>query len=80
MFAVPPVEGLERIEFDDVDDSVAALAARVSPGRLGIDKAWPSRFLLSLMEKRSDIAPVNGSRPVDEARMLKDEEEIGRSG
>ncbi len=76
MFATPRVEGLRLVEFDDSDDSVQALAAHVSPGRLGIDKAWPSRFLLSLMEVRGDIRPVNGSRPVDEARMLKDQEEI----
>jgi len=76
MFRVPPVEGLQLVEFDDADDSVKALAAHVSPGRLGIDKAWPSRFLLSLMEARPDVRPVNGSAPVDEARMLKDREEI----
>jgi Xaa-Pro dipeptidase len=76
MFQAPKVEGLELVEFDDADDSVAALASRVAPGRLGVDKAWPSRFLLSLMEKRPDVHPVNGSAPVDEARMLKDREEI----
>jgi len=76
MFAVPPVEGLELVEFDDSDDSVAALAAFVAPGAIGVDKAWPSRFLLSLMEKRSDVLPVIGSKPVDDARMLKDDEEI----
>jgi Xaa-Pro dipeptidase len=76
MFAVPPVEGLELVEFDDSDDSVAALAAFVAPGAIGVDKAWPSRFLLSLMEKRSDVRPVIGSKPVDDARMLKDDEEI----
>ena len=75
MFATPKVEGLKLVEFDDVDDSIQTLAAQVSAGRLGIDKAWPSRFLLSLMEKRADIQPVNGSAPVDEARMLKDAEE-----
>ncbi len=76
MFATPAVEGLALTEFDDNDDSVAALAAFAAPGLIGIDKAWPSRFLLSLMEKRPDVKPVNGSQPVDAARMLKDEEEI----
>ena len=76
MFAVPRVEGLKLSEFDDADDSVAVLASQVAPGKLGIDKTWPSRFLLSLMEKRADIAPVIGSEPVDEARMRKDSEEI----
>lgn len=76
MFAAPKAEGLKLVEFDDADDSVQALAEHVSAGRLGIDKSWPSRFLLSLMEKRPDIQPVNGSAPVDQARMLKDTEEI----
>ncbi len=76
MFAVPPVEGLGLVEFDDAEDSVAALAARVAPGTIGVDNAWPSRFLLSLMEKRGDVHPVIGSKPVDDARMLKDAEEI----
>jgi Xaa-Pro dipeptidase len=76
MFAAPPVEGLKLTEFDDSDDSVAALAEFAAPGLLGVDKAWASRFLLSLMEKRPDVRPVNGSAPVDEARMLKDAEEI----
>lgn len=76
MFAAPQIPDLKLVEFDDADDSVAALAAHVAPGKIGIDKAWPSRFLLSLMEMRPDITPVGGSRPVDEARMLKDHEEI----
>jgi Xaa-Pro dipeptidase len=78
MFATPAVDSLALTEFDDNDDSVAALAAFAKPGLLGIDKAWPSRFLLSLMEKRPDVKPVNGSQPVDDARMLKDAEEIAQ--
>jgi Xaa-Pro dipeptidase len=76
MFATPAVEGLKLVEFDDADDSVAHLAEAIAPGKLGIDKNWPSRFLLSLMKKRPDVRPVTGSAPVDEARMLKDAEEI----
>ncbi len=76
MFDAPPSESLKITAFDDAEDSVAALAGFIAPGLLGVDKAWPSRFLLSLMEKRPDVRPVNGSAPVDEARMLKDEEEI----
>ena len=40
-----------------------------------IDKVWPSRFLISLMEKRNDIRPAVGSAPVDDARKQKDEAE-----
>ena len=76
MFATPAVDRLALTEFDDNDDSVQALAGFAAPGLLGIDKAWPSRFLLSLMEKRPDVKPMNGSQPVDAARMIKDAEEI----
>lgn len=61
---------------NDTDDPVADIAATVRPGRLGIDKWWPSRHLLALMEKRPDVIPVPGSAPVDLCRMRKDKEEI----
>ena len=57
-------------------ESAALLAAGVAPGRLGIDKSWPSKFLIRVLEARPDVAPVLGSAPVDEARMIKDEAEI----
>jgi Xaa-Pro dipeptidase len=76
MFPVPPTEGLSVTALDDAEDGVAALSAFIAPGPLGVDKAWPSRFLLALMEMRPDVRPVNGSGPVDEARMIKDGEEI----
>lgn len=76
MFATPRVENLKLVEFGDTDDSVAVLCEGLAAGVLGIDKAWPSRFLLSLMDARPDVRPAPGSGPVDEARMRKDAEEI----
>lgn len=77
LFALNGLTGdLRLIEFDDVDDSVAVLAEGLRPGTLGVDKTWPSHFLLRLMERRPDIRMSDGSRPVDEARMCKDEEEL----
>lgn len=64
-------------EFSDTDDCVATLAEGLKPGRLGIDNFWPSHFTIRLMEKRRDITPVVGSAPVENARMIKDAEEIG---
>ncbi len=63
-------------EFDDTEDPIALLNQFVRPGKLGIDKSWPSQFTLRLMEARADVRCVLGSAPVDDARMLKDAEEI----
>ncbi|MDO4546507.1 MAG: Xaa-Pro peptidase family protein [Clostridia bacterium] len=77
MFALGGQEdGFELVEFDDIDDPVAILANDVKPGSLGIDKFWPSGFTVRLLEKRADVKPVVGSRPVDDARMMKDAEEL----
>lgn len=77
MFALNGQQGSAKIvEYDDIDDSVAALAEVVKPGKLGVDKTWPSHFLIRLMALRGDVTPALGSQPVDEARMLKDEAEI----
>ena len=56
----------------DSDNPVAALAAGLRPGKVGIDKFWYSKFLLGLLELRGDIKPVDGSGPVDTARRQKD--------
>jgi len=76
LFALSGNVDVPLVEFDDVDDSVAVLAESVKPGVLGIDKFWPSQFTIRLMDARSDVRPALGSRPVDEARMLKDAEEL----
>lgn len=74
IFGVQP-DGLEWRPHKDGDDPVADLAAFLWPGRMGIDKAWPSCFLIGLMNHRNDITPVPGSAPVDMARRFKDAEE-----
>lgn len=76
LFGLQPIPGRELYVHNDSDDPLRDLARLVKPGTLGIDKAWPSRFLISLLQKRSDLTPVLGSAPVDEARMRKDAEEI----
>lgn len=75
LFGITSVEGWELKLHNDADDPVTDIAAVVRPGVLGIDKVWPSRFLISLMEKRNDIRPAVGSAPVDDARKQKDEAE-----
>ena len=75
LFALSGAE-LPLVEFDDVDDPITLLAETVRPGKLGVDKIWPSQFTIRLMEKMPGLQPVIGSAPVDDARMCKDAEEI----
>lgn len=76
LFALPPQTDLPMKLHTDSDDPTALLAADLKPGKLGVDKWWPSKFLIGVLNRRSDVAPVLGSAPVDEARMCKDAEEI----
>lgn len=76
LFALSGNTDVPLVEFDDTDDSVAVLAQGIRPGTIGIDKFWPSQFTIRLMEARSDVRPALGSRPVDDARMCKDAEEL----
>lgn len=64
------------ISFEDGEDGPALLSSRLPKGTVGIDKTWPSHFLLSLMALRRDLSFVNGSPLVDRLRAVKDQEEI----
>lgn len=68
--------GCEEIWLDDGDDCVGALASRLTPPVVGIDKTWPARFLLPLEERRPDVKAVLASSCVDDCRARKDGEEI----
>ena len=76
LFALAGQTDVPLIEYDDADNCVALLAAHVDGGVIGIDKAWPSQFTIRLMEARNDVRPALGSRPVDDARLIKDAEEL----
>ena len=78
LFALSGTVDVPLVEYDDTDDCVKILADALDAGKIGIDKTWPSQFTIRLMEARSDIRPVLGSAPVDEARLCKDPEEIRR--
>lgn len=75
IFGLPSTAELPLVTHKDGEDPVAALAAAVKPGKLGIDKFWYSKFLIGLMGHRPDVTPVEGSFPVDLCRMTKDEAE-----
>lgn len=75
LFGITSLEGWELKLHNDADDPVVDIAKTVRPGTLGVDKNWPSRFLIRLMEQRQDLRPVVGSAPVDDARKQKDAQE-----
>ena len=76
LFALNGNTDAPLVEFDDTEDPIALLAQQVKPGKIGIDKVWPSQFTIRLMQALPAAAPVLGSAPVDDARMCKDAEEI----
>lgn len=68
--------GIKVVYFDDTDDCVAVLADYMRKGTaIGIDKTWPARFLLRLMELEAGVKYRNGSYIIDHIRQIKDADE-----
>lgn len=76
LFAAKEDADFQLVEYDDTVNPVLALAENMKAGSLGIDKAWPSRFLIDLMQMKPNIQPMQGSPVVDQTRMYKDQEEM----
>ena len=67
---------MEKIWVNDNQDGVELLAGSLDSERtVGIDKSWPARFLLRLMEVRPSHRFVNASAILDRLRMRKDADE-----
>ncbi|MBE5954816.1 MAG: aminopeptidase P family protein [Lachnospiraceae bacterium] len=67
---------LPKVWYKDTDDGVALIADFVEKDKpMGIDKIWPAKFLLRLMELGGGSKFVNASPIVDYVRIVKDEEE-----
>lgn len=68
--------GFEEIWMTDTDDAAGILASQMTnSGKLGIDKVWPARFLIPLIQHNPRVSYVIGSSCVDDARACKDGEE-----
>jgi Xaa-Pro dipeptidase len=76
LFPINSDLGIELSVYNDSEDSVRLLADTISKEKLGIDKNWPSHFLIRLMNYKCGLELVNGSPVVDEIRMVKDSKEI----
>lgn len=73
LFYVEDTMDIEIVWYTDTDDSVEIIKENMKkPKTIGIDKNWPARFLLPLMEKLPNARYVVGSRCVDAIRMVKD--------
>lgn len=76
LFPINEDLGVEKVWFNDTQDGVEILSKYVDKVKpIGIDKNWPARFLLRLMELKAGSSFVNGSVIIDTIRMCKDEEE-----
>lgn len=76
LFPKIPDLGIDIVRYSDGQDGIDILAKFIEHDKvLGIDKNWPSRFLIQLMEK--DVADnyVNASWIIDQVRLIKDESE-----
>lgn len=72
----PEDTGLDIAYYNDIDDSVLILSQWIDASQvIGIDKNWPSRFLLRLQEIYPDGTYVNSSTVVDLVRRIKTPEE-----
>ena len=68
--------GIKVVYFDDTDDCVEVLASHMRRGgTIGIDKTWPARFLLRLMELQVGDTYINASTIIDHIRQIKTAEE-----
>ncbi len=68
--------GVEITYYDDIEDGVAIMTQFLEADKtVGIDKVWPSHFLLHLQELGCGSSYVNASPIVDKVRQVKDEEE-----
>lgn len=76
LFSVPEDLGVEKVWFSDTDDSVKIVSQYMDKSQvIGIDKYWPSHFLLRLAAEKGDYGFVNGSTIVDRIRACKDIQE-----
>lgn len=78
MFHFPGDPDWTMEAYDDIDDYMELVSKHVKPGIVGCDKFLWAKFLIPLMERRSDIQVKLGSDAVDWARKFKDAEELER--
>jgi len=77
LFTAPLDDALEVVTFKDTDQPVDILSRYLEPKQaVGIDKTWPSGFLLALQGLLPGNRYLNCSGLLDHLRMCKDAQEI----
>lgn len=76
LFPVTEDLGVEKVWFNDTQNAIEIVSNYIDKNAtIGIDKNWPARFLLSLMDACPNCKYVNSSFIIDSLRMCKDDEE-----
>lgn len=76
LFPVNEDLGVDLVWYEDTDKPVEVLSQFIDKEcSLGIDKTWPSHFLISLIDINAAKSYLNSSPIIDRLRMIKDEEE-----
>lgn len=77
LFPVYENLGVEMIWYEDTENPIEYLSKCINKNQvLGIDKDWPARFLIQLINNNCAKGFVNSSPILDRVRMIKDAEEI----
>ncbi len=76
LFPVTEDLGVEMVWFNDTQNSVEVVANNIEKSSIiGIDKNWPARFVLALMDLCPNSKFINSSYIIDKLRSSKDDEE-----
>lgn len=77
LFPIENIEGLHTHVFKDTDDSISLLSTVINKNKkIGIDKFWTAGFLMRLLDIMGNLELTNGSKIIDEIRVIKDKNEI----
>lgn len=77
LFPIEEDLGVDIQTYCDTDAPVALLASYIDhTAPVGVDKTWPSHFLIKLMDMGAGSKFLNSSPIVDHIRLVKDAEEI----
>ena len=76
LFPVTEDLGVEMVWFNDTQNSVEIVANNIEKSAtIGVDKNWPAKFVLALMDLCEDSKLINSSYIIDNLRCCKDDEE-----
>lgn len=68
---------LDKLWLSDTEDAIEALAGLVDGTKvLGVDKSWPARYVIPLMDCVEGLRCQVTSQAVDQVRAIKDEDEL----